>query len=82
MEKKSKKQTEEKSQGISANPFVSKSFFAVISKETTMERVKTLLLADTKEKAVWLWKRHNDIFDNSPLPRGWKVIVVEAKNVC
>jgi len=60
-----------------------KSFFAVISKETSMDWVKTLLLGDTKEKAIWLWNQHNgNGYAKIPLPKGWMVIEVEAKNVC
>jgi len=75
-------ETTKKKKGIAFKPLVSKSFFAVISKYRTVDKVKIILLADTEKKAIRLWNVHNNEMMDTKLPVGWNVIKVEAKNVC
>jgi hypothetical protein len=70
-----------KAKAITFNPPVIKSFFAVLPEQYSLQAMKVVLLGNTKKEARTLWNIRNGYETNRPLRKGWKMVVIEAKNV-
>lgn len=58
-----------------------KTFYAVIPKEYTIDKMVSLVLGDTKEHAKFNWEEWNDGLKFEDVKKDWKVVKVEVKVV-